>query len=115
MHRQFTTVALDDRACFLLLSIATPTILDRDRIMSSSNMYRSQNGSGFGASTNRASTPTNFSGLLARSEALGVNDISQDRGDTSELPRIHYGIGEIERQSEVAAGKGKRKALRGEG
>lgn len=83
--------------------------------MSSSNLFRSQNGNGFGASTNRASTPTNFTGLLARSEALGVNDIGQDGGDSSELPRIHYGIGEIERQSEAVAGKGKRKALRGEG
>jgi hypothetical protein len=91
------------------------TYLVRERNMSSSNIFRSQSGNGFGGSTNRASTPTNFTGLLARSEALGVNDVSQDRGDTSELPRIHYGIGEIERQSEVAAGKGKRKALRGEG
>ena len=84
-------------------------------IMSSSNLYRSQNGNGFGASTNRASTPTNFTGLLARSEALGANNSNQDSGNSSELPQIHYGIGEIERQSEMVAGKGKRKAVRGEG
>lgn len=83
--------------------------------MSSSNLYRSQNGNGFGASTNRASTPTNFTGLLARSEALGANNSNQDSGNSSELPQIHYGIGEIERQSEMVAGKGKRKAVRGEG
>lgn len=84
-------------------------------IMSSSNLYRPQNGNGFGASTNRSSTPTNFTGLLARSEALGANNSNQDSGNSSELPQIHYGIGEIERQSEMVAGKGKRKAVRGEG
>jgi hypothetical protein len=83
--------------------------------MSSSNLYKSQSGNGFGSSTNRASTPTNFSGLLARSEALAANNSSQDVGSHSELPQIHYGIGEIERQSEMVAGKGKRKAVRGEG
>jgi hypothetical protein len=83
--------------------------------MSSSNLYRSQNGNGLGGSTNRASTPTNFSGILARSEALAANKSSQDVGTHSELPQIHYGIGEIERQSEMVAGKGKRKAVRGEG
>jgi len=83
--------------------------------MSSSNLYKSQNGNGLGGSANRAATPTSFTGLLARSEALRANNSKQDVGSHSELPQINYGIGEIERQSEMVAGKGKRKAVRGEG
>jgi hypothetical protein len=78
-------------------------------------MYGSQAKSTLGQSNGRASTPTNFSGLLARSEALGSNPLLRDGRDQSELPQIHYGIGEIERQSESVAGRGKRKAARGEG
>ena len=79
-------------------------------------MNGSQARSTIGAQSNgRASTPTNFAGLLARSEALGSNPLLQDSRDQSELPQIHYGIGEIERQSESVAGRGKRKAVRGEG
>lgn len=116
-YRQFRNVALSrllsGRHCHYYCS-PTPK-LHNTPIMSSSNLYRSQNGNPFGGSTNRASTPTNFTGLLARSEALGANNSNQDAGNSSELPQIHYGIGEIERQSEMVAGKGKRKAVRGEG
>lgn len=115
--RQFTLVALAftllPGACNNITStLDTPTTLDT---MSSANLFRSQAGNGLGPSNGRASTPTNFSGLLARSEALGSNPLTQDGRDSSELPQIHYGIGEIERQSEAVAGRGKRKAGRGEG
>lgn len=113
--RQFTLVALDPPS----VTDVNSNLSDRVQLdiiaMSSSNLFRSQVGNGLGASNGRSSTPTNFSGLLARSEALGSNPLTQDGRDSSELPQIHYGIGEIERQSEVVAGKGKRKAARGEG
>jgi hypothetical protein len=110
--REFTSVALSrllsDHSVYTIHYSTIPT-------MSSSNLYKSPNGNGFGGSTNRASTPTSFTGLLARSAALRANESNQDVGSHSELPQINYGIGEIERQSEIVAGKGKRKAVRGEG
>jgi len=106
-------VALSLALAFILSTLSSSYLVTST--MSSSNLYRSQNGSGLGGSMNRASTPTNFTGLLARSEALQGNNSSQDVASHSELPQIHYGIGEIERQSEMVAGKGKRKAVRGEG
>jgi len=109
--REFTSVALSRLLSEHLLSPIPYTI----PTMSSSNVFKSQNGNGLGGSTNRASTPTSFTGLLARSEALRANNSNQDAGSHSELPQINYGIGEIERQSEMVAGKGKRKAVRGEG
>ena len=112
--REFTIVALSR----LLSDDSVHTIhyyVYNIPTMSSSNLYKSQNGNGLGGSTNRASTPTSFTGLLARSEALRANNSKQDVGSHSELPQINYGIGEIERQSEMVAGKGKRKAVRGEG
>jgi hypothetical protein len=90
--REFTSVALSRLLSDHLLSTIPYSILT----MSSSNVYKSQNGNGFG-------------------EALRANNSNQDVGSHSELPQINYGIGEIERQSEMVAGKGKRKAVRGEG
>jgi hypothetical protein len=109
--REFISVALSRLLSDHLLSTIPYSI----PTMSSSNVFKSQNGNGFGGSTNRPSTPTSFTGLLARSEALRANNSNQDVGSHSELPQINYGIGEIERQSEMVAGKGKRKAVRGEG
>lgn len=70
-----------------------------------SSTYSSQYGA-----PSRPPATTTLSSLLAKANSL--NNVDHD----PELPQIRFGIDEIERMSEAAAGKGKRsKALNGEG
>lgn len=68
--------------------------------MSTSTPYRA---------TARPPTASTLSSLLAQ-----ANSLNQAEHD-AELPQIRLGIDEIERMSENVGGRGKKKAVRGEG
>lgn len=72
-------------------------------------MQGSVYGSSYGGPARPPASST-LSSLLAKAQSL--NDVDHD----PELPQIRFGIDEIERMSEVVAGKGKRaKTANGEG